>query len=327
MASTMPGMPGMPAPDTLPTPSLSSYLTWHPAPFFLIGSILVAGLYVYGVLRLRMRGDAWSYVRISCFLIGVLLFVGITCTGLAEYGMYLFSAHMVQHMMLSMLVPLFLLLGAPITLTLRVLHPAGPGRTGPREVLLSFLHSRFAKVISSPLFTLPLFIVSLYGLYFTSLFDYLMKSEWGHDLMLIHFLGVGLLFFWPVMGVDPAPHRSPYVVRILELFAVMPFHAFFGVAIMASTSLFETTFANPPASWGLSAISDQNTAGSIAWGFGEAPTILVLLVLFVQWSKSDQREAKRTDRKADRDGDVDLNEYNEYLAGLARRSSGTGSAA
>jgi putative membrane protein len=319
MANSMPGMPGMPAAGTLPPPGLSSYLTWHPEPVFLVASILVTGLYLFGVLRLRLRGDRWSYGRIANFLVGMALFVGITCSGLSVYGMYLFSAHMIQHMMLSMVVPLFLLLGAPITLTLRVLHPAGPGRTGPREVLLSFLHSRFAKVISSPLFTLPLFIVSLYGLYFTSLFDTLMRSTIGHDAMLVHFLGVGLLFFWPVMGVDPAPHRSPYVIRILELFAVMPFHAFFGVAIMASTSVFENVFANPPASWHVSALSDQNTAGSLAWGFGEAPTILVLLVLFIQWSKSDQREAKRKDRKADRDGDAELNEYNEYLAGLARQ--------
>ncbi|HWG23628.1 cytochrome c oxidase assembly protein [Actinospica sp.] len=323
MASSMPGMPGMPGADTLPPPGVSSYLTWHPEPFFLVVSILVTGLYVFGVLRLRLRGDAWPINRTVSFLVGMLVFLGITCTGLNEYGMYLFSAHMVQHMMLSMVDPLFLLLGAPITLALRVLHPAGPGRTGPREVILALLHSRFAKVVASPLFTLPLFVVSLYGLYFTSLFDFLMRSRVGHDAMLVHFLVVGLLFFWPVMGVDPAPHRSPFVIRILELFAVMPFHAFFGIAIMMSNSLFETAFANPPASWGLTALSDQNTAGSIAWAFGEAPTIIVLLVLFVQWAKSDRREAKRKDRKADRDGDAELNDYNDYLAGLARRNSGS----
>ena len=326
MASSMSGMPGMPAAGTLPPPGISAYLTWHPDAFFLAASILAAALYLFGVVRLHRRGDRWPIGRTLSFLAGLLVFVGITCTGLNEYGMYLFSVHMIQHMMLSMVDPLFLLLGAPITLALRVLRPAGRGRTGPREVLLALLHSRFAKVVSSPLFTLPLFVVSLYGLYFTSLFDALMRSRVGHDAMLVHFLMVGLLFFWPVMGVDPAPHRSPYVIRILELFAVMPFHAFFGIAIMMSNSVFETAFANPPASWGLTALSDQNTAGSIAWGFGEAPTIVVLLVLFVQWAKSDQREAKRKDRKADRDGDQELVDYNAYLAGLAQRS-GDGAAA
>lgn len=323
MASSMSGMPGMPGADTLPPPSVSAYLGWHPEPFFLTVSVIALALYVFGVLRLRQRGDSWPIARTANFVLGMLIFIGITCTGLNDYGMYLFSVHMIQHMMLSMVTPLFILLGAPITLALRVMHPAGPGRTGPREILLALLHSRFAKVVASPIFTLPLFIVSLYGLYFTSLFDFLMRSRLGHDAMLVHFLMVGLLFFWPVMGVDPAPHRSPYVIRILELFAVMPFHAFFGIAIMMSNSVFESTFANPPASWGLTALSDQNTAGSIAWAFGEAPTIVVLLVLFIQWARSDQREAKRKDRKADRDGDAELAEYNEFLARLARQNGGT----
>jgi cytochrome c oxidase assembly factor CtaG len=319
MASSMPGMPGMPSPDTLSAPGLSSYLTWHPEAFFLIVSIVVAAAYLFGVVRLMGRGDKWPIGRTVSFLVGMLLFLGVTCTGLNEYGMYLFSAHMVQHMSLSMVVPVFMLLGAPITLALRVLRPAGPGRTGPREVLLSLLHSRIATVVSSPLFTLPLFIVSLYGLYFTSLFDTLMQSTVGHDLMLMHFLMVGLLFFWPLMGVDPAPHRSPYVIRILELFAAMPFHAFFGIAVMMSSGLITTAFAHPPAAWGVDPYSDQNTAGSLAWAFGELPTLIVLLVLFVQWRKSDEREAVRKDRQADRDGDSELNDYNDYLAGLAAR--------
>ena len=313
----------MPGADTLPAPGLSAYLTWHPDAFFLAASILAVALYLFGVARLVRRGDRWPIGRTLSFLFGVLVFVAITCTGFNEYGMYLFSVHMIQHMMLSMVDPLFVLLGAPITLALRVLRPAGHGRTGARELLLALLHSRFAKVVSSPLFTLPLFIVSLYGLYFTSVFDSLMRSRLGHDFMLVHFLMVGLLFFWPVMGVDPAPHRSPYVIRILELFAVMPFHAFFGIAIMMSDSVFETVFANPPSTWHLTALSDQNTAGSIAWAFGEAPTIVVLLVLFVQWARSDQREAKRKDRKADRDGDQELADYNAFLAGLAQRSGDT----
>jgi putative membrane protein/putative copper resistance protein D len=127
------------------------------------------------------------------------------------------------------------------------------------------------------------------------------------------------------MGIDPAPHRSPYVIRILELFAAMPFHAFFGISLMMSSSLITSTFANPPAAWNVNPASDQSTAGAIAWGFGELPTLIVLLVLFGQWMKSDEREARRKDRKADRDGDSELNDYNAYLAGLAAHGGGGGS--
>jgi putative membrane protein len=313
----MSGMPGMPGAGTLPPPSLGNMLVWHTDPFFLPVTVLAAGLYLAGVVRLARRGDRWPIGRTAAFFGGLLIFLGVTCSGLSEYGMYLFSSHMLQHMILSMVIPVFILLGAPITLALRAIRPAKAGRTGPRELIMSLLHSRFARVVSSPLFTLPLFIVSLYGLYFTSLFATLMSSTAGHDTMLVHFLMVGLLFFWPIMGVDPAPHRSPYVIRILELFAAMPFHAFFGIAVMMSSSLITPAFGNPPAAWGVNPFTDQNTAGALAWGFGELPTLIVLLVLFAQWRKSDEREAVRKDRQADRDGDLELNDYNDYLAGLA----------
>jgi cytochrome c oxidase assembly factor CtaG len=304
---------------TPPAPSFARMWTLVPSPFFVTLIAVLFVLYAAGVIRLARRGDRWPVPRGLSFLAGLAVLFAATCTGLAQYGMYLFSAHMLQHMILSMAAPLFLLLGGPITLALRALHPATPGRTGPRELLLSLLHSRFARIVSAPLFTLPLFIASLYGLYFTPLFDALMRSAAGHDFMLVHFLGVGLLFFWPIMGVDPAPHRSPYVIRILELFAAMPFHAFFGVAVMMSSSLITTTFAHPPAAWGVNPASDQATGGGLAWAFGEVPTLIVLLVLFMQWSRSDEREARRKDRKADRDGDLELSDYNAYLAGLAAR--------
>jgi len=314
--SVMPGMPGM---DDLAPPSFGRMWYLAPNAFFATLVAVLFVLYAAGVVRLLRRGDGWPVLRTLCFLIGLALLLATTCTGLAQYGMYLFSAHMLQHMTLSMVTPIFLLLGGPLTLALRALRPAAPGRTGPRELLLGLLHSRFARVVASPLFTLPLFIASLYGLYFTPLFDLLMRSTVGHDLMLVHFLVVGLLFFWPIMGIDPAPHRSPYVIRILELFAAMPFHAFFGVAVMMSKALITTTFANPPAAWGVNPSADQSTGGALAWAFGELPTLIVLLILFLQWSKSDEREARRTDRKADRDGDAELNDYNDYLAGLAAR--------
>jgi cytochrome c oxidase assembly factor CtaG len=307
--------------NTLAPPSFARMWYLAPNAFFVTLAAVAFLLYAAGLVRLLRRGDRWPVLRVVSFLIGLVLLLAVTCTGLAQYGMYLFSAHMLQHMMLSMVVPIFLLLGAPITLALRALHPAAPNRTGPRELLLGLLHSRFARVVSSALFTLPLFIASLYGLYFTPLFDALMRSTVGHDLMLVHFAMVGLLFFWPIMGVDPAPHRSPYVIRILELFAAMPFHAFFGVAVMMSSSLITTTFAHPPAAWGVDPSSDQSTGGGLAWAFGELPTLIVLLILFVQWSRSDEREARRTDRKADRDGDSELADYNAYLAGLATRDN------
>ncbi|WP_184941959.1 cytochrome c oxidase assembly protein [Kitasatospora kifunensis] len=302
--------------------SLHAVLTWSPDWPFLLGSLLAFGLYVAGVVRLARRGDRWPIGRMVAFTFGVLTIVAITCSGLNDYGMALFSAHMIQHMVLSMLSPILLLLGAPITLALRALRPAGKGRPrGARELLVALLHSRYVKVISHPAFTIPLFIASLYGLYFTPLFDTLMQSRIGHLAMMVHFLGVGLLFFWPIMGVDPGPHRPGHVMRIIELFMGMPFHAFFGVAVMMATTPLVTTFNAAMAPPGTDLMADQKLAGGITWAFGEIPTAVVLIALVFQWAKSEQRQATRKDRAAERDGDAELVAYNAYLASLEKRGN------
>ncbi|MFD0339055.1 cytochrome c oxidase assembly protein [Streptomyces sp. NPDC127117] len=303
----------------LPPFTLGRGLQFSADPFFLIGCLLGIGLYAYAVLRLRRRGDSWPAGRIVFFVLGVLSIALVMCTKLNDYGMVMFSVHMVQHMVISMLSPILLLLGAPVTLALRALPVAGRGRTGPRELLLKLLHSRYMRIITHPVFTIPLFIASLYGLYFTPLFDFLMGSKTGHIAMMVHFLAVGLVFFWPIMGVDPGPHRPGYVMRMLELFAGMPFHAFFGIALMMATTPMVETYENPPASLGIDALSDQGWAGGIAWAFSEIPSVLVLIALVFQWYRSEQRTAKRSDRAADRDGDQELQAYNAYLASLQAR--------
>ncbi|QIP87723.1 cytochrome c oxidase assembly protein [Streptomyces sp. Tu 2975] len=305
----------------LPPFTLGRGLEFSPDVFFLVGCLLALGLYGWGVARLRRRGDSWPVSRTVLFTVGVLSIALMMCTKLNDYGMVMFSVHMVQHMVISMLSPIVLLLGAPITLALRALPVAGRGRKGPREVLLMLLHSRYMRIVTHPVFTIPLFIASLYGLYFTPLFDFLMGSRTGHIAMMVHFLAVGLVFFWPIMGVDPGPHRPGYVMRMLELFAGMPFHAFFGIALMMATEPMIGAYRDPPTSLGIDALSDQNAAGGIAWAFSEIPSVVVLLALVFQWYRSDQRLAKRRDRAADRDGDQELAAYNAYLASLQARGN------
>ncbi|MFG7942757.1 cytochrome c oxidase assembly protein [Streptomyces cacaoi] len=310
----------------LPPFTLGRGLEFTGEPFFLVGCLAALALYGWAVVRLRRRGDAWPVGRTVGFVVGVLTVALVMCTALNDYGMVLFSVHMVQHMVISMLSPILLLLGAPVTLALRALPSAsrGPGgerRTGPRELLVALLHSRYMRVITHPVFTIPLFIASLYALYFTPLFDFLMGSKAGHIAMMVHFLAVGLVFFWPIMGVDPGPHRPGYVMRMLELFAGMPFHAFFGIALMMASEPMIETYSDPPASLGVSALSDQSSAGGIAWAFSEIPSVIVLVALVFQWYVTEQRQARRRDRRADRDGDKELAAYNAYLASLQARSN------
>ncbi|MEU1196241.1 cytochrome c oxidase assembly protein [Streptomyces sp. NPDC005813] len=304
----------------LPPFTLGRGLEWSADPFFLVACLVGLGLYGWGVVRLARRGDKWPVGRTAAFVAGVLTVMLVMCTGLNDYGMVMFSVHMVQHMVISMLSPILILLGAPITLALRALPVASTrGSKGPRELLLMFLHSRYMRIVTHPAFTIPLFIASLYALYFSPLFDFLMGSKAGHIAMMCHFLAVGLVFFWPIMGVDPGPHRPGHLMRMLELFAGMPFHAFFGIALMMASEPMVSTYKHPAASLGIDALSDQSAAGGIAWAFSEIPSVLVLLALLFQWYRSEQRQARRKDRAADRDGDKELEAYNAYLASLNAR--------
>ncbi|WP_037856647.1 cytochrome c oxidase assembly protein [Streptomyces sp. NRRL S-340] len=306
----------------LPPFTLGRGLEWSADPFFLVACLLGLGLYGWGVVRLRRRGDSWPVGRTIAYVVGVLTVALVMCTKLNDYGMVMFSVHMVQHMVISMLSPILILLGAPITLALRALPVAAVrGRKGPRELLLALLHSRYVRIITHPAFTIPLFVASLYALYFTPIFDFLMGSRAGHVAMMVHFLAVGVAFFWPIMGIDPGPHRPGYLMRMLELFAGMPFHAFFGIALMMGSTPMVETFRNPPASLGIDALSDQTAAGGIAWAFSEVPSVLVLLALLFQWYRSEQRQARRKDRAAERDGDKELAAYNAYLASLDARGN------
>ncbi|MEU6814221.1 cytochrome c oxidase assembly protein [Streptomyces sp. NPDC046860] len=303
----------------LPPFTFGRGLAWSADPFFLVACVAGLALYGWGVLRLRRRGDAWPVSRTVSYVVGVLTIALVMCTRLNDYGMVMFSVHMVQHMVISMLSPILILLGAPVTLALRALPTAGRGKTGPRELLLALLHSRYMRFITHPAFTIPLFIASLYALYFSPVFDFLMGSRAGHIAMMVHFLMVGVVFFWPIIGVDPGPHRPNHLMRMLELFAGMPFHAFFGIALMMASEPMVETFLHPPASLGIDALSDQGAAGGIAWAFSEIPSVLVLIALLFQWYRSEQRQARRKDRAAERDGDQELEAYNAYLASLSAR--------
>jgi putative copper resistance protein D len=227
---------------------------------------------------------------------------------------------MVSHMALSMVAPIFLVLAAPVTLALRTLPgPRIPGERSPRGMLTAILHSRVVRVITHPLVATVIFVGSLYGLYFTSLFGSLMASHLGHAVMQLHFLLAGSLFFYVLVGVDPAPRRLPPIARLFLLLVVIPLHAFFSIAIMSDDSVLgESYWAQLHRPYQQNLLDDQHLAGSISWALGEIPMLLVIAAVFVQWLRSDTREAQRHERReALRSaGGSELDEYNRYLARL-----------
>ncbi len=306
------------------SPSASTLLEWMaPEPWVAALLIVLSVGYGAGLLTLRGQGIAWPWYRTLAWAAGVASLALMTATGIAGYGMVLFSVHMGQHMMLSMVTPVLLLAGAPVTLLLRALPRRSPGRRAwhylPRTALLHVLHSKILAVATHPLVGSALFVGSLYGLYFTPLLNNAMSSQLGHALMLCHFVLVGLVFFGPVLAVDPWPHRSPAGVRLFQVILAVPFHAFFAIAVMQASMPLSTVFASSTRSLGMDPIQDQYVGGSIAWVFGEVPIILIGLILFVQWVRDDARQSRRLDRQAERDGDARLLAYNAALGRLGDR--------
>ena len=271
--------------------------SWAPLPFIL--TVWVVGIYLYGVHVLRRRGDRWPVGRtVSFVVVGMGAFYFATASGLGTYDLTLLSVHMVQHMVLSMLVPLALALGAPTTLALRTLPPR------PRRWLLVVVHSRAARVLTFPPLTFLLYVISPWALYFSGWYDATLHSTYLHEMMHLHLVLVGSLFFWPIVGVDPVPGRVSYPFRMLLLVLTLPFHAFLGVTIMGQEQLlggswYPDLHDGPMGAWLPDPQDDQHLAGGILWGSGDLIAVMLVGVLFVQWVRSSLQEGKREDRRLD----------------------------
>jgi putative copper resistance protein D len=271
--------------------------------------------YSYGVITLRRRGDSWPVARTISWILGMLVLLYVTNGAPNAYQEYLFSMHMVGHMMLSMLVPVLLVPGAPVTLITRVQQARKDGSWGLREWALWAVHTPYAWFISHPLFAAFNFAMSLVLFYYTPLFRWATEEHLGHQWMIVHFLITGYLFVQSLIGIDPQPHKPSFPLKLMLLIGTMAFHAFFGLGLMNEKSLLLADwFGSMGRTWGDDPLTDQAAGGAFAWGVGEIPTIIITLMVVWQWSRSDDRERRRLDRASDRSGNKDLSDYNEMLA-------------
>lgn len=294
---------------------------WRFDLIFGTASIVLAVVYLLGVRRLHKRGDSWPVGRTVAFVLGCVTMLVATSSGVGKYSPAAFSVHMGAHMALSMLVPVLLALGGALTLALRALPVAGKsGVPGPREWLLQALHSPVSRFLTHPIVAAVLFVGGFYALYLGGIFGAILDNHTAHLLMNAHFILSGYLFYWVVIGVDPSPRHIEPITKLAMVFGSLPFHAFFGVALMSmNTVMGGWYYRTLGLDWNADLMGDQKLGGGIAWATGEIPLVLVMLALLIQWSRSDDRNAQRTDRAADRDHDADLAAHNAMFAELARR--------
>lgn len=307
-------------------PTLSRLLLgYEPNGLFLAFLVLLVALYIKGVVVLSRRGDKWPINRTIFFALGISVADFAVNGGLGVYSHVAFSFHMVAHMALATLAPIGIVLGAPITLALRTLPI---GRTsqerGVRGFALALLHSRYSRFLTNPIVAMLIFDVSMFALYFTDLFQWLMSYHFGHFFMEMHFFIAGFLFFAALIGIDPVPNKFPFVARIVVILAAMSIHAFFSISLMSSSVLVDGGyFAALDRPWWPDLLGDQKTGAAFGWAFGEVPILLALAATFVQWVRSDSHEAARLERSSERARAAgvpdEVDRYNEYLKSLEQR--------
>lgn len=328
-----------PVPESEPADSATN-LTGYPMPepwswgqmltmwriewLFTFVALTAVGLYLWAMLRLRRRGDSWPWWRFLLWVLGWAAFVYATSGAPGVYGRVMFSLHMVGHMILMMGVPILLVPAQAITLALRAL-PARRDRTmGPREVLLAVVHSRWAGFVVNPLVAGIMFFGSLVAFYWSGLLPWALTSHVGHIFMVVHFSLTGYAFVWSLIGRDPGPPKWAPALRVMVLLATLAAHAFFGLALMQGAWLLAPEFFKAvQVPWVDDLLADQQLGGTIAWGIGELPTVILMILVALDWMRRDSRDAARSDRKADRDDDAELAAYNARLAALAARDRRT----
>ncbi|MGV9410095.1 cytochrome c oxidase assembly protein [Nocardia sp. NPDC003693] len=297
-------------------PSFGTMLAWDPQPLPVLPilAFVAAAIYLLGVARLRrVVRRPWAWWRTACFLIGCAVLALVTGLGIEGYGYKVFSAFMFQHLTLSMVVPPLLVWGSPGVLLLRATPRRGVGRT-VLALALGGLRTRAARVLLHPAVTIPVFLISYYGVYLTGVLDVLGTSFAGHLLLQVFFLASGILFVVPVLSTGPLPVRQTNLGRFFDLFVEMPLHVFIGVILMMAPAPMIGLFTDPPAAWNLDVLADQKFAGGLAWSYGEPVALIVVIVFAVRWRRDEVRENTIAEKYAD----DELRAYNAYLDGLRR---------
>jgi putative copper resistance protein D len=278
-----------------PTPP-EILLDWAFDPLVSIPVLLVGAAYLWAVRRVNRAhpGNTVPRSRVIAFVAG-LAAIEIALQSIIErYDTTLFSVHMVQHILLTLVAPPLLALGGPITLALRVASPAV--RHG---VVLPILHSRLLHLLSFPVFAWLVFASVMWGTHFSPIFNESLEQPLLHQLEHLAYLAAGLLFWWPAVGVDPSPWRIPHPVRAMYLFLQMPQNTFLALAIYSAAAPLYPHYAAIGLPWAPSPLADQQIAGGLMWIVGDIIFIVAIVFTVVGWMRTEEREAVGRERRED----------------------------
>lgn len=277
-----------------PSP-LSAITTWSFDPFPWIGVFVAGGAYLVGARRVNRANPRVPVARwrTVAWLAGLAVILVALSSAIDVYAGVLLTVHMVQHLLLAMVAPPLLALGAPITLALRIASPETRHR-----LILPVLHSRIVRVLASPLVAWPLFAVAMWLTHFSPLYNAALEDPNVHDAEHLVYLATGLLFWWPVIAADPIPQRMGYGTRLAYLGFQMPINAAVGLAIYFAPAVLYPHYATLVRTWGPDALTDQQIGGVLMWGVGDLLLLAAIPLVVVAWMRADVRRSARFDARS-----------------------------
>ncbi len=265
---------------------------WQTDPVSLLALAIEVGLallYLVGVRRLARRGRQWSPLRTLSFLAGTATVVVAVQSGLASYDSSNFTVHVIQHLLLMNMAPIFYALAAPVTLALQA-----SGRAN-QERLLKVLHHPIVAFVTHPLVATTIAYVTMIGYFLTPFYNFSLEHPIVHDFTHLHFLIAGSIFWWTVIGKDPSRWRLSFPTKLGILASGIPVTAILGIALSQARTSIAPRFHT---------VIDTRAGGSILWVVGEMFMLVAIVLLVVQWMRYDEREAARADRRLDQEAEV-----------------------
>ena len=284
-----------PVPAEAPS-AASLLLDWTFEPLPTLGITVAAIWWWWAVRRVNAAHPANPVpVRRSvAFGAGLLALAFALLSGVDRYATALFSVHMVQHVLLTLVAAPLIALGAPITLVLRV-----ASAETRRRWILPILHSRVIRILAFPVVAWVIFAAVMWVSHFSALFDLALENPLIHDLEHALFLGSALLFWWPAVALDPAPWRMPHPARALYVFLQMPQNTFLAVVLLESATVLYPHYATIQRAWGPTALQDQQAAAGIMWLAGDAIFLIAVMAIVFGWMRAEARDMGRSDRRAE----------------------------
>ena len=331
----------VPLADQLPPlTSHTAFTQWEFAPVVTIGVAVLAVLYIVGIIRVRRDHPArpWPWLRTLAFLAGLATIVLATQSSIGAYDDVLFSVHMVQHLMLIMVAPVFLVAGRPVML---LLHAS---RNPLHRWTLAVVRSRVVTALTCPPVAAVIYGATIIGTHLTSFMNVVLQHQNVHNGEHLLYLVAGYLYFLPVLGSEPIRWKLSFPARFVMLALSMPFDTFVGVVLLQANRELFPAYTHTGRTWGPSPLSDLHLGGAIMWVGGDAIMFVLVLCVFVvflgdrrahatmgDWLERARRqsfvdstahagvaapEATRRRRGQTVDDDEHLAAYNAYLARL-----------